>query len=158
MFKKTFIITVGLLLIILMVAGCQNTAQPTSTSTASSIIKSVELAARWQMNQMNLVIKAKDELLLLLKLAPEEKADGYFYLEKGKNLNFDITGNTLIYASQPQDASTKITSARFSFTASQAQGTTYTLAFRNNTDSQVTAFLELIFPVTGSIYVPVPKE
>jgi hypothetical protein len=154
--KSVIVITV--LLVILLAAGCKTTTPAPATSTISSVVKSVQLASKWQMNQMNLQINGKDDLSLLLKLAPEDKTDGYFYLEKGNQIKFDIIGNSLIYASQQQSTSARITSDRFSFSASLEQGSTYTLGFHNPEDSQVTVFMELIYPLTGSFYAPVPKD
>ncbi len=150
---KKILAAIILLSLLLAAVGCNQTAaQPTASST---IVKTVELADKWQMNQMRLEVKSDDELQLLLKLAPGDQADGYFYLEKGKSANFSISGSSLLYTSQSPQPYGQITSDRFTFTASQAQGTTYTLAFQNSTDSPITLFLELIYPTTGSVYAPV---
>jgi hypothetical protein len=150
MMKK--IVAAMILLSLLLTSGCDQTSiKPAASSTGSTIVKTAELAGQWNLNQMRLEVKATDELSLLLKLASGETADGYFYLEKGKNINFRITGNSLVYES-------KAAEDRFSFTAGQNQGSTYTLIFKNNTDSSITLFLELIYPLTGSMYVPVKAE
>jgi hypothetical protein len=155
---KKILASIIILSLLLFTLGCDKiTAQQTSSSTgsSSSIIKTVELASKWQMNQMRIDVKASDELSLLLKLAPGDTADGYYYLEKGKNVNFKIMGSSKLYESKASENNGQVTSDRFSFTASQSHGTTYTLTFLNNTDTQITIFLELIYPATGSMYVPV---
>ena len=86
--------------------------------------------------------------------------DGYFYLEKGSDISFQIAGNSQIYESQPAGTkSDTITSDRFSFTASQAQGIAYFLTFNPGSDTRVTnedtVFLEIIYPATGSLSVPI---
>jgi hypothetical protein len=89
---------------------------------------------------------------ILLKLADGDKVDGFFYLEKGDTVDFRITGKTQIFRSNEAD--------RFSFTASQSQGDTYNLLFRNTADEDetqksITVSLEVIYPLKGEIYVPV---
>ncbi len=156
---KKILAAIILLSLLLIIVGCnQTSSQPTAFSTSSTVVKTVELASKWQMTQMRLEVKSNDELQLLLKLAPGDQADGYFYLEKGKAVGFSISGSSLLYTSQAPQPYGQITSDRFTFFATQAQGTTYTLAFRNSTDSPITLFLELIYPSTGSVYAPVKTE
>ena len=148
------------MLSLLFTLGCGNTAEQTKPSSSISLetIRTAELASKWHMNQMRIEIGANDKSLLLLKLASGDEVDGYFFMEKGENVGFDITGNSLLYESKAQGALKQVTSDRFTFTASQAQGTTYTLTFQNNADTKVTIFLDLIYPATGSIYAPIKIE
>jgi hypothetical protein len=158
MMKKILAALILLSLLVVTVGCNQTSAQPKASSSVSTVVKTVELTDKWQMNQMRLEVKSNDELQLLLKMAPGDQADGYFYLEKGKSANFSISGSSLLYSSQAPQLYGQITSDRFTFTASQSQGTTYTLAFQNSTDSSITLFLELIYPSTGSVYAPVKTD
>jgi hypothetical protein len=155
--KKAIIATI-LLTFLFLLLGCDEISdltQGASTSTSQSnlnIEKSVELGSTWQMKQIDFKVGAGKELAILLKLADGDKVDGFFYLEKGDTVDFRITGKTQIYRSDAAD--------RFSFTASQNQGDTYNLIFRNTADEDetqksITVSLEVIYPLKGEIYVPV---
>ena len=155
MVKKVILII--MIFSLLAVLGCQEISRltegtgQTSSQTNLKILKAVELGSAWQMKQMRFDVGAEDEVAILLKLSDGDKVDGYFYLEKGKNIDFHATGKTLLHQSVAPD--------RFSFTASQAQGDTYTLSFRNpatdGAQKGLTVFLEVIYPVSGLIYAPV---
>jgi hypothetical protein len=158
MVKKVILII--MIFSILAVMGCQEISRltegtgQTSSQTNLEILKAVELGSAWQMKQIIFDIGAEEEIAILLKLSNGDKVDGYFYLEKGKDIDFHITGKTLLHQSVAPD--------RFSFTASQAQGDTYTLSFRNpasdDEQKEVSVFLEVIYPVSGSIYAPVEAK
>jgi len=151
------VLTVIMALSLIFTLGCSGITSLRDSSSPGSpeIVRQAQIGSDWQMNQMRIGLKAGEELSILLKLTDGDKADGYFYLEKGDGVAFDITGDYLLYVSKPQDASTDATSDRFSFVASHAQGNTYTLTFGNSGDAQSTIFLEIIYPVTGSVYIPV---
>ncbi len=123
------------------------------------IVRSTQIGSKWEMRHISLEVGQGEELPILLKLADGDKVDGYFYLEKGSNIDFQIMANSMVYKpSNPNPGSTKgMTSDRFSFTATQAQGISYSLTFRNpvsaaEKESKVTIFLEVIYPSTGSIF------
>jgi len=154
---KKVIIAVILLTLLIPFSGCEEISdltQGVSTSTSQAnlkIVKSVELGSAWQMKQISFRVGAGQKVEILLKLADGDKADGFFYLERGDTVDFRITGKSQLYRSTEGD--------RFSFSASQAQGDTYTLLFRNTADKDegqsITVLLEVIYPLRGEIYVPV---
>ncbi len=154
--KKGIIFTI-IALVTLSLTGCSAVSRITGlfSSGGPEIVKKADLGTKWTMRQISLELGAGSQMPVLLRLADGDKVDGFFYLEKGNNVDFQITANSLIYKPSIQDAYARgITSDRFSFTASQAQGTTYTLMFRNTSYSndKVTVFLEIIYPVTGSVF------
>jgi uncharacterized lipoprotein NlpE involved in copper resistance len=153
---KKVIITVILLTLLLPLLGCEEISdltQGASTSSSSlKILNSVELGNAWHMKQINFRVNAAQEVAILLKLADGDVVDGFFYLESGDTVDFRITGKSQFYRSTEAD--------RFSFTASQEQGDTYNLLFRNTAEEDeskksITVFLEVIYPLRGEIYVPV---
>jgi len=155
---KKVIIAIILSMLLLPLLGCEEISELTQDATTSSsqanlkIEKSVELGDTWQMKQLSFRVNAGQEVAILLKLSDGDKVDGFFYLEKGDTVDFRITAKTQLYRSDAAN--------RFSFTASQARGDTYTLLFRNTAEEDegqksITIFLEVIYPLKGEIYVPV---
>lgn len=156
--RKKVIVAIFLLSLLIPFSGCEEISELTqgvSTSTSQAnlkIEKSVELGSAWQMKQISFRVGAGEEVAILLKLSDGDKVDGFFYLERGDTCDFRITGKTQLYRS---DSAT-----RFSFTAGQAQSDTYNLLFRNTAEEDesqksITVFLEVIYPLSGEIYVPV---
>jgi hypothetical protein len=146
-------------------SGCELVSKATEaiTTTPASVrtIREAEIAKLWKVRQMEIDLATGVAIVLTLK--DGDKVEGYYYLVKGDNINFSIAGISPIYASQPAGTGTKnITSDRFSFTANQGQGVAYTMtltaaASANATgkNSETTVFLEIIYPVTGSLFVPI---
>jgi hypothetical protein len=158
MFKK--IIGILVVLSLIGIVGCSSGSK-TSTSTQPATVRTIreaEIASKWTMKQME--INSSAEITLVLTLANGDKVDGFYYLEKGTETAFQVSGNSLIYESKAADVKTGITSDRFSFTASQAQGIAYTLTLNAGVDAtkeknNTTIFLEIIYPASGSLYVPI---
>jgi len=155
---KKVIIAIILPILLLPLLGCEEISELTQDATTSSsqanlkIEKSVELGDTWQMKQLSFRVSAGQQVAILLKLSDGDKVDGCFYLEKGDTVDFRITAKTQLYRSDAAN--------RFSFTASQARGYTYTLLFRNTAEEDegqksITIFLEVIYPLKGEIYVTV---
>lgn len=154
------ILVIVAVLSLVSILGCSGTGgqKESSSSPAPQTLRKAEIDEKWQMYQLRIEAPADSTLPILLTLADGDKVDGYFYLEKGNDLDFQIAGSSLIYKLEGQG---KKVSNRFSFVASQAQGTTYTLTLQNSASKEqdkVTIFLELIYPVTGSIFIPLESK
>jgi hypothetical protein len=157
---KAIISAVMILSLMSTALGCEEMSRLTQETSQKSaaigiqIVRAVELGSKWEMKQMRFDVDAGREVAILLKLSNNDKVDGYFYLEKGDTIDFRVTGKTLLFESEAQD--------RFSFVASEAEGDTYTLAFRNAAEgdrlARVTIFMEVIYPIGGSLYVPVESQ
>jgi len=167
---KRIILSV-MLLSVMFILGCAEIEELTKDLTKSSsptspkILRATTLESKWAMKQIEIEVGADEEVEILLKLADQDEVDGYFYIESGNIKDFRITGNSLIYSAQAQGTTEAggISSARFSFVANQAQGTTYTLTFSNtgddgDTPKKETIFLEIIYPATGSLFIPVETD
>lgn len=158
MAKKVLVIIAVLSLVSIL--GCSVTGgqKESSVPPAPQTLRKAEIDEKWQMYQLRIEAPAGSALPILLRLSDGDKVDGYFYLEKGSNLDFQIAGSSLLYKLEGQD---KKSSSRFSFTATQEQGTTYILTLHNSaSDKQdkVTVFLEIMYPVTGSIFIPLEAK
>jgi hypothetical protein len=108
------------------------------------------------MKQLEINLNA--EVPIVLKLKDGDKVDGYFYLESGDTVGFNISGNSIFYTSKPDAETTRIASDRFSFTAAQEQGIAYSLTLSANPAARsgdTIVFLEIIYPVTGTLFVPI---
>jgi len=147
---------------VLLISGCSNApGLPASADTPSyNIVRKSEVGGKWQTYQLKIELSKGDELPILLKLADGDKVDGYFDVEKGEGFDFQINSNTQIYKLTPPVAGKKV-SDRFAFTASQSQGNMYILTLRNTSgdkDVRISAFLELVFPKSGAIFIPLDTK
>ena len=153
------VFTTMVLVLLPAILGCSQVSSPESPD----IVRGVELGGEWRMDQLIVNIESGNESLIMLRLDNGDKVDGYFYVEKGDGINFQIVGNSLIYESSGQDeeGSWKVTSDRFSFIASQTEGNSYTLTFRNPAESgqaKVTVFVEVIYPLGSSLFIPIERK
>jgi len=157
------VLIVAIVLSLVSVLGCSEISGLTKSSSQQGpdIVRRAELAEKWQMDQTRVHVGAGDESLVLLRLAYGDRVEGYFYLEKGEDIAFQIAGNSLMYEAQAAgtEVPAKLTSDRFAFVAIQEQGTIYTLTFRNPAaDDDAVVFLELIYPVNGSLFFSIVAE
>jgi hypothetical protein len=160
MVKKILCLIIALLII--GVTGCDlvSKAQSTDTTIPSSVkaVREAKIGQTQAMKQME--IDLESEVSVIVKLSQGNTLDGFFYLEKGESVSFTITGTTAMYISPATDTKTGyVTSDRFAFTATDAQGLYYTLTFKpiadvNDKVADTVVFLELVYPVTGLITVP----
>jgi hypothetical protein len=157
MLKKT----IAVIITALLIAGIAGCSGQTSTTSSSSVkpVREASVASGWVVKQMELTVGAELSLVIT-PLNNGEEVDGYFYIEKGTDIGFQISGNSLMYQSKPTDAKTGVvTSDRFSFTATQAQGIAYTLTFKSTAASaekvtKQTVFMEIIYPSTSTVFQP----
>jgi hypothetical protein len=163
MIKRIGIVLAAVLL--LAASGCSSGAgSATSTSTQPAGIKEVrqaDIGNIWTVTQLEVNLESTTSILF--KLAPGAEVNGYFYLTKGNNVDFRVSGLSLIYQSVPLSASANITSDRFSFTADSAQGIAYTLQLIPDEKAggkkvTPTVFLEVIYPAAGEIFVPMETK
>ena len=159
MLKKILVIAIALMLIGLVGCSAISKSATTETTPPASIraVREAKIGKTWIVKQLE--IDLQSDVAIILKLKEGDKVDGYYYMEKGDTAGLNISGNSLIYSARAPDADTRLTSDRFSFTASQAQGVAYTLTFSpgpagGSKAGTTTIFLELIYPATGSLFIP----
>ena len=156
MLKKVFFVSL-LVIISLAALGCPSAKTETTSAPANvKTIRETNISPDWAMKQME--IKLEGETKIVLTLADGDEVDGYFYLTDGDNISFSISGTSLIYESKAAGTGEKVVASdRFSFTASQAQGIAYTLKLNLGSEeaTSATVLIELIYPATGEIYIPI---
>jgi len=158
--RKVIYITLVIVLLTLSL-GCSNMNVFYKSGTAvAKIIRNTALKTEWQMYQLEVTLSSGGKMPIKLDLKNGDKVDGYYYVESGdEDISFQITANSKIYESQLAGlpAETPV-SDRFSFTATQAQGISYTLEFQNLSDTAAktksTIFLEIIYPGSSQVFTP----
>jgi len=157
MIKKALVVALILLALVGFV-GCPSANTETSSPANVNTIRETNISPDWTMKQMEITLEA--ETSIMLTLAPGDKVDGYFYVVSGDNISFSISGNSLIYESKAAGtAAESVSSDRFSFTASQAQGLSYRLKLTPGSGiASATVFLELIYPASGEIFIPIGTQ
>jgi hypothetical protein len=153
---KKGLIAVLILLALVGFVSCPSAKTDTTPPANVNIIRETTISPNWAMKQMEITLEA--ETSIMLKLTAGDKVDGYFYLINGDNISFSISGNSLIYESKSAGAAaSNVSSDRFSFTASQVQGIAYTFKLTpgNGESTHATVFLELIYPASGQIFIPI---
>lgn len=142
--------------------GCEMlSTTETSTTTPASVrtIREANIGKTLVMKQLE--IDLKTEVQIILRLKDGDKVEGYFYLLKGDYLGVTISGISPIYTFKTiASESPPINSDKYSFTANQGQGVAYTLTLNagagaDEKQGETTVFLEIIYPVTGSLFVPI---
>ena len=169
MMKRIWLVVVMGVVVLPMVLllGCDelkglggNLTQPAAKEP--KVAQSATLESKWAVKQIELEVAADKQIEILLRLTEQDKVDGYFYIEDGAINDFEISGNSLVYSAREQGTLTPegVSSARFSFVATQSQGNTYTLTFSNRgaVQKKQTIFLELIYPLDGSLFIPVAAD
>lgn len=153
------------MIVLLVASGCSSsTGNVTSTPTQPAGIKEVrqaDIAPSWKVKQLEINLESSTSILLTLSEGAE--VSGYYYLMRGNNIDFSISGKSSIYQSAPLAVSGNITSDRFSFKATGAQGIAYILKLvpdEKGEGKKITpsVFLEIIYPATGEIFVPMETK
>lgn len=156
--RRIFVTVIAVVLPFILLLGCSAlTGQAGKPS--HEILRGTVIGTDWQVYQIKLTLPSGTEFPVLLNLTDGDKADGYFYLEKGNNVDFRINADSPVYQSA-KPPSGNVSSDRFSFVASKGQGSTYSLQFSNpaNSKEQAVIFLEVIYPVKGSIFIPLETK
>lgn len=154
--RRIFFAAILVMLLLAMVTGCSGSTTGPAAKPRHEILRKSVIGTDWRMYQLRLTLPAGTGFPVLLKLVDGDKADGYFYLEKGNNVDFSVNADSQVFHST-KNSSGKVNSDRFSFTASKVQGSTYVLQFNNtttNASEPVVVFMEVIYPVKGAVYVP----
>jgi hypothetical protein len=169
-----YIITVLLILSIMMMsllAGCGSKSTVSSTPARKyDIVKVMTITdlqgAKWKTYQLRLTLDAGATFTIDLNLANGDKIDCYYITENpatGGSVNFQIkAGDTVVYPpSTAVSATPGNTSDSFIVTATQTNGSSYRLIYRNtmpDKNSKETIYTEIKYPANGagddSIFIP----
>ena len=157
--RRLFLLVMSIVSAMILGAGCSSSIGGSTAKPSQEILRKSTIGTDWQVYQIRLILPSGSSFPVLLKLADGAKVDGYFYLEKGTNVDFSVNADSPLYRSTVNESG-KVASDRFSFTAARENGSTYILQFSsaaNSTEQQV-IFLETIFPVKGTIFVPLESK
>jgi len=160
-----------------MLLGCVGKTGVTSTPTRKyEIVKVTDIVdsqgAKWKIYQLRLTLEGGATFTIDLNLTNSDKVDCWYNTEKptsGGSVNFQVkAGTAVIYpsgtpgATAGNSAALGNTSDRLSFTATQANGTSYRLVFHNNLadiNSKESIFTEITYPNNNqgedSIFIPI---
>ena len=171
--KPRYIVTALLILSILttsLLFGCIGGSSTTTTPARKfEIVKGTEVidskGLKWKIYQLRIELDGSATFTIDLNLTVGDTVDCWYKIEKpssGGNVDFQIkAGTSVIYASAAPSTGVAVTSDRLTFTAAQANGTSYRLIFHNNlTDknSKETIFVEITYPAQDSggdsIFIP----
>jgi hypothetical protein len=164
-------ILIGSLLATMMLTGC--TGQTTTSTTPTrvySIVKITEITdlqgVKWEDYQLRLTIEGGGTFPIDLNLTPGDIVSCWYTTEKptsGGNVGFQVdAGATVVYPTGTTGSGAAgNTSDKFTFTASQANGTSYMLIFHNSLsdiNSKETIYTEINYPANSagadSIFIP----
>lgn len=133
-----------------------------TTSSQPKILRSTDLAGKYEMYQLEITLNAGEQVPIILQLAAGDSVDGYYYLESGdSHIAFQITnaGSTVYTSNLKNLDAGKTISDRFSFTAPAEAGYTLTLSNTSDTTAKTksTVFMELIYPGSTQLFSPLNK-
>jgi hypothetical protein len=177
--KSRLLITALLMLSIIMIlflVGCSGKSSATTEPARKyQIVKVTDVTdakgAKWKIYQLRIDLEGGATFTVDLNLTDGDRVDCWYKTEKpaaGGSVDFKVkAGNQIIYASVAS-STTAVgnTSDRLpTFTAVQANGTSYRLIFHNNLadkNSKETIFTEIIYPAKDSgedtIFIPLETD
>ena len=164
------ILIVSLLAVTLLVGCTGQTSTSTTPTRVYSIVKVSEITdlqgVKWENYQIRLTLQGSGTFPIDLNLAAGNVVSCWYTTEKpasGGSVNFQIeAGTSLIYPiTATGSGAVGNTSDKLTFTASQANGTSYRLVFHNNLsdiNSKEVIYTELNYPANASgedsIFIP----
>jgi hypothetical protein len=156
--RITYPLAILMVIILTLTTSCSLVTG--SAKSSVKILRQSAIGTKWHMYQLELTLVAGGEMPVIIKLANGDVADGYYYVEKGDtNIAFQIAGSSPVYKSDLTNLTKdRPVSDRFTFTATQAQGTSYTITLRNpsytTAKTKTTVFLEIIYPGDSPVFEP----
>lgn len=162
-------------IISLLLTGCVGQTTTVTTPTRSySVVKTADVTdlegTKWQIYQLSMVLQGGGTFTIDMNMMPGNEVSCWYNTEQpssGGSVNFQIVaGNTIIYPLVATSAADPgYTSDNFSFTASQANGSSYRLIFHNNLpdiNANETIYTEITCPANpsgeDSIFVPLETK